>query len=76
MEKTLFAFLVALGLTVTAAAYAQDCEEGQTWDETSESCVPESNYVEPRCSSPTGAFCLLLLGRAQNAGRGVGLLPS
>ncbi|MGD8356202.1 MAG: hypothetical protein PVJ46_08525 [Methyloceanibacter sp.] len=43
MEKTLFAFLVALGLTVTAAAYAQDCGEGQTWDETSESCVPDES---------------------------------
>ena len=43
MEKILFAFLVALGLTVTAAAYAQDCEEGQTWDVTSESCVPDES---------------------------------
>ena len=43
MEKTLFAFLVALGLTVTTTAYAQDCEQGQTWDEATESCVPDES---------------------------------
>jgi len=41
--KTLFAILVALGLTATSAAYAQDCEEGQTWDEATESCVPDES---------------------------------
>ena len=41
--KTLFALLVALGLAVTTAAYAQDCEEGQTWDEATESCVPNES---------------------------------
>ena len=41
--KTLFAMIFALGLTVTTGAYAQDCEEGQTWDETSESCVPDDS---------------------------------
>lgn len=41
--KTLIAMIFALGLTVTTGAYAQDCEEGQTWDETSESCVPDES---------------------------------
>jgi hypothetical protein len=38
--KTLFALFVALGLTVSAAAYAQDCEDGMTWDPDTETCVP------------------------------------
>lgn len=43
--KTLVALLVALGLSAPFAtvAFAGDCEEGQTWDEASESCVPDES---------------------------------
>lgn len=41
--KTLFALFIALGLTVPVATAAfagpEDCAEGQSWDEATESCV-------------------------------------
>lgn len=41
--KTVIAFLVALGMSLSfaTAAFAgpDDCADGQTWDEDSQSCV-------------------------------------
>jgi hypothetical protein len=39
--KTLVALLLALGPTaVSTAAFAKDCEEDETWDEDTQTCVP------------------------------------
>lgn len=39
--KTLFALLVAASLAAfSTAAFAEDCEDGLTWDEDLQTCVP------------------------------------
>ena len=39
--KNLFASIAAIGFAVfSTVALAQDCEEGMTWDEETESCAP------------------------------------
>jgi hypothetical protein len=41
--KTVLALLVALGLLapIATAAFADDCPQGQTWDEDSQTCVDD-----------------------------------
>lgn len=42
--KTLIALLVATGFAASAAtAIAEDCDDGMTWDETTETCVPDES---------------------------------
>ncbi len=43
--KTLVALLAAMGLaaSATVALAQEDCDEGMTWDETTESCVPDES---------------------------------
>ena len=42
--KDLVALIAAVGFAVSSTvAFAQDCEEGTTWDETTETCVPNES---------------------------------
>ena len=42
--KTLVALLAAIGFAaLSTAALAEDCEDGMTWDDASESCVPDES---------------------------------
>jgi hypothetical protein len=39
--KTIVALLIAMGLAAAStAAFAEDCEDGTTWDPDTETCVP------------------------------------
>jgi hypothetical protein len=42
--KTLVVLLAAIGFAVTStSAFAEDCEDGMTWDEVAEACVPSES---------------------------------